>query len=256
MKARAALLAAHGFVVLNLYYFGHSSLPERFVGVPLEYFDGAVSWLKTHEDVDSERLGVIGHSRGAEAALLLGTIRPDIKVIVAVAPTAVVWPGPNPRDSFHSAWAHQDRELAFVPIDLVQGFNSLLRNVGGKEIDDRKLFERSLKNQSAVKRAAIPVEKSQAAILLISGKEDRVWPSAAMAEMLVERLDRYKHPLPYRHLAYEDAGHSFGLPNLPQPPRPRNEFRPGETRMGNAAAALESWKATLTFLESELPISP
>jgi dienelactone hydrolase len=199
MKARASLLAVHGFVVLNLFYFGHPSLPERFVGIPLDYFDRAVSWLKDHEEVQSQHLGVVGHSRGAEGALLLGTIRPDLKAIVAVAPSAVVWPGPNPKDCFRSAWTHQSRDVSFVPVDLVQGVTSLLRKAVSKEsVDDHSLFAASLKNIVAVQSAAIPVEKSRAAILLISGKDDRVWPAAEMAEMVIKRLADHQHSCVFR----------------------------------------------------------
>src|SRR4030095_17165071 len=97
------------------------------VEIPLEYFEGAVSWLKDHKEVDANRLGVIGHSRGAEGALLLGKIREEIKAVVAVAPSAVAWPGPNPRDVLRSAWSHKRREVPFVPIDLAQGLGLLVK---------------------------------------------------------------------------------------------------------------------------------
>jgi dienelactone hydrolase len=253
MKARSALLAAHGFVVLNLFYFAHPSLPERFVGIPLEYFDRAASWLKDYEEVDSERLGVIGHSRGAEGALLLGTIRRDIKAIIAVAPSAVAWPGPNPKDCFRSAWSHRGRDVSFVGVDLAQGLSSLLKGAVSKEpIDERSLFEASLRNKSAVESAAIPVENTNAAILLVSGKDDRIWPAADMAEMVVNRLEDRQRPFPFRHLSYEAAGHSFGLPNLPRRDPPSDGIPPGGTRQGNALAATQSWKAMLKFLQEAL----
>ena len=39
MKERSTLLAAHGYAVLNLFYYGYSSLPKQFAKVPVEYLD-------------------------------------------------------------------------------------------------------------------------------------------------------------------------------------------------------------------------
>src|SRR5262249_22724382 len=102
------------------------------------------------------------------------------------------------------------------------------------------------KDTAAVQKAMIPVDRSQSAILLISGKNDRVWPASEMAEMVIKRLDAHKHPFRYRHLNYEGGGHSFGLPGLP---RLEDETQlAGGTRKGNATAATVSWTATLDFL--------
>ncbi|HKS36002.1 MAG TPA: alpha/beta fold hydrolase, partial [Verrucomicrobiae bacterium] len=95
MKERSASLASHGYAVLNLFYFGHASLPKELSGVPAEYLTNAVSWLQTRERVDPARIGVIGHSRGAEAAFVMAALRPDVRAVVAVAPSSVVWPGPG-----------------------------------------------------------------------------------------------------------------------------------------------------------------
>src|SRR6266850_577536 len=104
MKERSALLASNRYAVLNLFYFGHGSLPKEFAEVPVEYLTNAVLWLQAREEVDPARIGVIGHSRGAEAAFLMATLRPDIRAVVAVAPSFVVWPGPGASGYFHSAW--------------------------------------------------------------------------------------------------------------------------------------------------------
>src|SRR5690349_2596946 len=60
MSERSALLAAQGYAVLNLFYFGSDPLPKHFSEVPLEYLTNAVSWLQASASVDSARLGVIG----------------------------------------------------------------------------------------------------------------------------------------------------------------------------------------------------
>jgi len=253
MKERSASLASNGYAVLNLFYFGHASLPKEFSEVPVEYLTNAISWLQAQERVDPSRIGVIGHSRGAEAALLTATFRPDVQAVVAVAPSSVVWPGPGASGYFHSAWSLHGTELPYVPVNFSKGVGAFLKEVtGGTQIEHRPLFEDALKNTSAVERATIPVEKIRAAVLLISGKDDRVWPSAPMADRIVARLREHRHPFAYRHLAYDNAGHSFGLPNQPRTNDATGTFKMGGTPAGNAAAAVGSWKTTLEFLETEL----
>jgi dienelactone hydrolase len=253
MKERSVLLASHGFAVLNLFYFGHDLLPKRFAEVPLEYLTNAVSWLQAQACNDAGRIGVIGHSRGAEAALLMATLRPDVKAVVAVAPSSVVWPGPGATGYFHSAWSLNGKELPCVPVKFSAGLGAFLDEVtGGTQIEHRPLFESALENKRVVERATIPVEKVRGAILLISGKDDCVWPSAPMAERIIARLRDHRHPFTYRHLSYENAGHSFGLPNQPPTNDDGETFKMGGTPAGNAAAAASSWKATLKFLDTEL----
>src|SRR5439155_14386967 len=83
----------------------------------------------------------------------------------------------------------------------------------------------------------IQVEKIRGAVLLISGKDDCVWPSALMAERIVARLREHRHPFAYRHLSYDSAGHSFGLPNQARTNDSIGTFKMGGTPAGNAAAA-------------------
>lgn len=252
MKARSQLLAAQGYGVLNLFYFGYESLPKDFAKVPLEYLTNAVSWLQRVPQINPTRIGVIGHSRGAEAALLMATTCGDIRAVVAVAPSAVVWPGPGASGYFHSAWSHSGKELPYVPVKFSKGFSVFLKEIAGSaQIEHRPLFEDGLKNKAAVEKARIPVEQIQAAILLISGKDDRVWPAAPMAEMIMTRLRDARHPFVYRHLSYENAGHSFGLPGLAKTASNKEVLKMGGTMVGNATAATQSWQATLDFLKNE-----
>jgi dienelactone hydrolase len=257
MPDRSALLAAHGYAVLNLFYFGYGSLPKELAKVPVEYLTNAVSWLQARDQVDPARIGVIGHSRGAEAALLMATLCLDVRAVVGVAPSSVVWPGPGVSGSFQSAWSLQGKELPYVPVKFSKGVGAFLKEVtGGTQIEHRPLFEDALKNKQAVEKARIPVEKIKGAVLLISGEDDGVWPSSLMAEMIVVELRCHRHPFTYRHLSYKDAGHSFGLPFSPREDRPIEVFKMGGKPAGNAAAAAESWQALLNFLEAELRPGP
>ncbi|RPJ54618.1 MAG: hypothetical protein EHM23_28545 [Acidobacteria bacterium] len=43
----------------------------------------------------------------------------------------------------------------------------------------------SLDNKEAVEKAVIPGEKINGPVLLVSGKDDRLWPSSAMVDMVI-----------------------------------------------------------------------
>src|SRR4030095_13395329 len=102
----------------------------------------------------------------------------------------------------------------YVPVRFAKGIGAPLKEVTGEtQIEHRPLFEDALQNERAVEKATIHVENG--AVLLISGKDDRVWPSAPMADRIVARLREHRHLFAYRHLSYDQAGHSFGLPNQP-----------------------------------------
>ncbi|MBA3637017.1 MAG: dienelactone hydrolase, partial [Rubrobacteraceae bacterium] len=40
-------------------YFYFGSLPDRLASIPLEYFGGAIRWLKDQPSVLGDRLGVV-----------------------------------------------------------------------------------------------------------------------------------------------------------------------------------------------------
>ncbi len=95
----------------------------------------------------------------------------------------------------------------------------------------------SLKQTEAVKKATIKVENINGPILIYTGKEDPMWPSSKMGEMIVERLKENNFPHWYEHVAYENAGHS--LHEL--------EFFAG-TKEGNKKARIDSELRILDFL--------
>ena len=93
-EGTAARLAERGFAALALGYFGVASLPSELMEVPLEYFAEALAWLKAQPIGDAGRIGVIGASKGAELALLLGaTYATDIRAVVGYSPSSIVWQG-------------------------------------------------------------------------------------------------------------------------------------------------------------------
>ncbi len=88
MLPLAAPLHRAGYALLffDARSHGQSDL-DTFSSMPrfAEDLDHAVNWLKCQPGVDPQRVGVIGHSVGAAAALLAASRRDDLAAVVSIA---------------------------------------------------------------------------------------------------------------------------------------------------------------------------
>ncbi len=65
-----------------------------------------------------------------------------------------------------------------------------------------------------IKPFAIPVENMSAAVLLLSGKKDKIWPSTEMSKRIIQRLEDNQYDFPFQHISY-DAGHNIRVGSWP-----------------------------------------
>lgn len=257
-EGAAETFASEGFAALALAYFGLDGLPGELLEIPLEYFEGAIAWLKGHPMVDTGRVSVVGNSKGGELALLLGATYPqDVEAVVGYAPSAVVWQGiAFDREVYHggprSPWSLHGEAVPFVPPErprfpeMVRMTESLLED---RPISTCAFYERALRDETAVAAASVPVEKIEAPVLLISGTDDRLWPSTRLSEMAVERLKAHDHPFPVEHLRYEGAGHMIAPPGYKPATSWTRRFELGGSRRANEFANADSWPKVIGFLE-------
>lgn len=254
---RAKLIASNGFAVFALGYFGVDALPVNLQDIQLEYFEKAFAWLKSQPDVDASRIGLYGASRGAELSLILGSIFPsEISAIVAVVPSSVVYGGLS--ETPVNAWLYKGKPVApFAPVPKTD-----FTNGKGERVDSpantRDNFLQGMKDIAAFEAAAIPVEKIQCPILLISGGNDQMWPSEIYAKRILDRLKEKGSSILAKHLNYPDAGHGINIPNLPIPgptyyhPIGKLWFSMGGSREADAKASRESWNELMQFFHEHL----
>lgn len=258
----ATLLAAEGFSCLALSYFGKPPLPRNLVEVPLDYVHDALEWLRQRPEVSGQRVGVIGASKGAELALLTAVQFPGaVGAVVAYAPSSVAFAGIafGGDGRHHSSWSYHGEPLPFVPYP-----KGARPSIGLRGLSLAPIYEAALQDAEAVTAAAIPIERSEAPVMLISGDRDRMWPSSAMAEMLVARIEPAKRDR-IVHVCFADAGHSF-MPWSPSRFSARTGrlfdavrlagvgglFNLGGKPAANRAALREAWPRAVGFLREHL----
>src|SRR5205823_8872003 len=219
---KAAVLASHGYAALALASFAQPGLPRGLVNIPLEYFEGAIAWVRAQPWFSDRLLAVWGPSRGGELALLLGATFPEIGAVMAWTPSGVTFwalglaePGDtHPR----AAWTFRGK-----PLPYLQENNASMEPSPavepGRPVAFAPVYLSHLRDTRAVERATIAVEKTRGPILLVSGADDQMWPSSALADIAMRRLETHHHPYPFRHLKYEGAGHLILVPGGPRTTR-------------------------------------
>lgn len=251
----AGLLAAHGYVAFALAYFGMEGLPKTLNQIPLEYFGKALGWLSVQPRVIADRIGAVGFSRGGELVLLLGASYPQIRTVVAYAPSGVIWPAfPS---TGCSAWTQGGKDIPFASTLTYEQWDEALAQ-GRARPDSLDWYLIPLQDKKFAERATIAVEKINGPIMLISGKDDKLWPSSDLAEIAVQRLECKRFGNAVYHLAYAGAGHSFGWPNAPTTVTRFKHSVSGENLdLGGspkeiAQARQDSWLRMLEFLKRSL----
>jgi uncharacterized protein len=198
------LLVQRGYAILSLAYFKAQGLPETLEEIPLEYFERAFAWLSSQSGIIPGKYAILGGSKGAEAALLLGSRYPKIKAIATFSPSSVVWQG-IPKRRFDlgkaakSSWSYQGKGLPFLMYPTPISKMALLT------LRLRKMHEEALQDRARLENATIHVENIQGSILLISGKGDSLWPSTYMSEQIMTRLKTRDFKYHYEHMAIDTS---------------------------------------------------
>lgn len=74
---------------------------------------------------------------------------------------------------------------------------------------------KALENQRQVNKAQFKFEKINGSILLVSAKNDHIWPSYQMAKDIKEYLKQYNFNYPVIHESYS-TDHFFSKKTLPE----------------------------------------
>lgn len=250
-RSKAALFTEQGFAVLGLpYYLSDTSreraefekLPGTFDAIPVDQVEAARDWLLQRSDIRHDDIGIYGVSKGAEMALLSGSLIDGFAAIAAIVPSDVVWEGwgtgttPGTVSSF--SWRGQP--LPFVP------YKGMLEEFAAAAKEERLIRFRDFHDQGrhanpvTVTKARIAVERIDEPVFVAGGDADMVWNSGEMAQIIAER--RAEAGLQTVSLVFLRAGHQLS-----------GIGEPGEYLTEEDVAAQKSiWPATLRFFRDNL----
>jgi dienelactone hydrolase len=244
----APWVVSQGYDVLSLGYFNAEGLPPNLLEVPLEYFLDALQWCEKR--ASASPLGIVGVSKGAEAALLIASYFPDhVRAVGAWLPTHVVWEGidtrgrlgrdPNFQAPGKSGWSLHGKPLPYVP-----KFISAQRRI---EPPLASLDAYAPQVEKPVDPAArIPVERIRASVFMTAAGDDLAWPSLRMAREVKKQLAGRRRDREVQLHEYSMAGHFIFTPGMPV------SINLGGTRTANATASSDAWPRLAKFLRATL----
>jgi dienelactone hydrolase len=255
----AALLAAHGYAVLALAYYGLPGLSPTLRDVPVEYFGRGLDVLRAHPRVEADRLAVTGGSKGGEAALLIAATYPHVRAAVSVVGSGVLTQGISQdivTGSFLDIvrtpvpnWTWQGRPLPYLPNVATPELEKRIE--AGEPVGLRMVFQPGLELADQLAEATIPVERIAGTVLLVSTEDDQGC-GVEFHEIAARRLgDRCTH------VVYPGAGHficppPYGPTTQILYPGPGVTFTAGGTPEATARARAGAWQETLAFLATHL----
>ncbi|XP_065694254.1 acyl-coenzyme A thioesterase 1-like isoform X9 [Patagioenas fasciata] len=197
VEYRASLLASRGFVTLALAYMAFEDLPAMPEILELAYFEEAVNFLQKQPQVKDTGIGVLGLSKGADLALSMATFLPGIKAAVSISGSG-----------FNSFIPLQGNGFTIPPHPC---------DLGRMKINESGLVDFSDvlddHRDPATWDCRIPMERSTAKFLFLSGEDDTNWKSDLYCRDAVHRLQQ--HGLEVEFCSYSGAGHLLEPPYLP-----------------------------------------
>jgi len=247
------LLVPEGFACLALAYWATPGTQQWFTEIPLERIERGLRWLIARPEVRAHggRVALVGASRGAELALLVASTFPELAgPVVAYTPSSVVWQGVDltlPPGETRSSWSHRGKPLPYVSVPP-----GVAPAQSSRGISWLPMMEPGLDDAAALDAAAIPVERCTGPVLLVSGGDDRVWPTTRMCAMVTARMSSHGRGDAIRHLNYPRGGHMlfpYSRPPDTLVPEMLTDF--GGSLEDDTAAHASAWPEVLRNLRGQ-----
>ena len=252
-RGRAAQFASQGFATLAMNYFAYPheaipGVPDKHLEIKIENLQAARDWLSKRKEVDASHFAVHGVSKGAEFSLVAASHYPWITKVVAVVPSDIVWEGyaaDAGRSTARSSWSIAGKPLPFVPLF------SFDPNLDGLYRTNTERYDRSRQCFADQATAArIPIEKTNAKMLLLASDRDEVWSSGSMSRNIAEQLVLANKQKQLALKIYPTAGHQIaGTGTFPV--RLYGEQSNDATSkdiVAEGTAAADAWRRTIKFL--------
>lgn len=249
----AGLLAARGYAVCRLAYFGVDGTPSTLEGIDLREVRATIGRFRSVPRVIGDRLGVMGWSRGGELAAQLAATDPSIRATIVWAGSPVRFHGvPDSYSNPDPAWHDGPNTLSSLPVAPSLRFPAGLVRAAltRRPFRLRPLYQRAFERATDAERQAATIDVSEATgrTLLLSGGDDRLWPSDRLCAQVADEPS-------VAHRNYPNAGHAIGVPYRPLGSSttgadllPTVPIALGGEPSANARASEDGWQAALDLL--------
>lgn len=256
-KRNAQLLASRGFPTLAINYFAWpdepiEGVPTEHSNIRIEILEGAKDWLDAQPELHYTHIAVYGVSKGAEFALVGATHYDWIDAVIAVVPSDVVWEGYS--EGWNgglgaSSWSLDGRPLPYIPVFPRDDKLGSLYRTNAERYARSRAYHADL-----VEQARIPIEDTNARLLLLASDRDEIWPSGEMTRNLAERLMAAGKGDLLTVRIFPTAGHSIsGTGTFPVWLYGEQNNEPGAIDiLAGGDAAADAWQQILAFLR-DLP---
>lgn len=222
----AQLLSSRGYICLAVAYFGLEGLPKHLERISLECLVEAKNYLRQHPQVDSEKIGIYGRSKGAELVLAEESLFNDVQCLVLNSPSDVVYEGIKGKWNSHtSSWTHLKKELPYQKFRLGDYLFS-------------KLFRKPIPKDCS---ARIDISKLSSPILLLGSTVDEIWDASSAIDDIVSH---YKgHHFTFKK--YHETGHMLTVAY-----QPNHRYRKDWRLLMKESE--DSWLTTIHFFDRHL----
>ena len=211
--AMSGFLRKAGYNVLVLGFYLWKGLSKNLAGIPIEYAEKAVRWLKEKQGI--EKIAMTGVSTGAGYTLICATYIPDITCIIPVVPFDHVLEGTSTSNKrMHCAvytWRGKNVPYTEAPI-LDKGmlyWFSMAMKAKGYGLRRFMRFGYDYISESLNPDSRIKVEKCNADILLLAVNDDDCWPSDVAVPRMVKVLKDHKYSHRVEWKIYEKGSHAL-----------------------------------------------
>lgn len=188
-----------GYAFLAVGYFGTKETPNSLDRISLNAIHDAIVEISKNPKIDSQKIAIIGGSKGGELVLNLASYFDDIDAVVAMSASHVSFPAITMMSNT-SSWTLNDKELPYAPTP----YSAVPAMISGNHLEAYNII---LENKDAEYKAQIPVEKINGSIFLLSPTNDESWPSKEMSDKIIKRLKSKGFKNHFEHIIVK-GGHT------------------------------------------------
>ncbi|XP_068198777.1 acyl-coenzyme A thioesterase 1-like [Antennarius striatus] len=197
-EPRASLLANKGYVVLALAYYGYQDLPKNPKTLHLEYFEEAVTYLRTRPEVSGPGIGIVSISHSGSLALAMSSFLPGISATVCV--NSCIGNGLIP--------LHY-KDIVIPPLTPV------MENVKITESGLLNMYDILPDNALEINRASVPpIERATCHILFAAAEDDLCIKSLTCTRWAADTLRKHGKQS-FQVVTYPKSGHFLEVPHMP-----------------------------------------